>query len=63
MFKRLYASKHSPDDRESGSGLGLAIVRELVHAMGGSVWAESTPGSGATLVVRIPRTWASAGEE
>ena len=63
VFERLYASKHRPDDRESGSGLGLAIVRELVHAMGGSVWAESTPGSGATLVVRIPRTWASAGEK
>ena len=63
VFERLYASKHRPDDRESGSGLGLAIVRELVHAMGGSVWAESTPGSGATLLVRIPRTWASASEE
>ena len=57
------STEHRPDDRESGSGLGLVIARELVHAMGGSVWAESTPGSGATLVVRIPRTWASAGEE
>jgi len=52
-----------PDDRESGSGLELAIVREMVHAMGGSVWAESAPGSGATLGVRTPRTWASAGEK
>jgi len=63
VFERLYASKHRPDGRESSSGLGLAIVRELVRAMSGSVWAESTPGFGATLVVRIPRTWASAGEE
>ena len=63
VFERLYSSKHCPDDRESGSGLGLAIVRELVHAMGVSVRAESTLGSGATLVVRIPRTWTSAGEE
>ena len=63
VFEWLYASKHRPDDRESGSGLGLVIVREIVHAMGGSVWAESAPGSGAALIVRIPRTWASAGEE
>ena len=63
VFEWLYASKHRPDDRESGSGLGLVIVREIVHAMGGSVWAESAPGSGAALIVRIPRMWASAGEE
>ena len=51
VFERLYASKRRPDVRESGSGLGLAIVRELVQAMGGSVWAESEPGGGASLVV------------
>ena len=63
VFERLYASKRRPDVRESGSGLGLAIVRELVQAMGGSVWAESEPGGGASLVVQLPGVESSDAEE
>ncbi len=63
VFERLYASKRRPDVRESGSGLGLAIVRELVQAMGGSVWAESQPGGGASLVVQLPGMESSDVEE
>ena len=63
VFERLYASKRRPDVRESGSGLGLAIVRELVQAMGGSVWAESQPGGGANLVVQLPGMESSDVEE
>jgi two-component system, NtrC family, nitrogen regulation sensor histidine kinase NtrY len=40
--------------RSSGTGLGLPIVRRLVESWGGSVGAESAPGGGATLRVRIP---------
>jgi len=63
VFERLYASKRRPDVRESGSGLGLAIVRVLVHALGGSVWAESQPGGGASLVVELPGGASSGAEE
>jgi two-component system OmpR family sensor kinase len=38
----------------SGSGLGLAIVAALVAAHQGTVWVDSTPGSGATFSVRLP---------
>jgi two-component system sensor histidine kinase KdpD len=38
-----------------GSGLGLAIVQSLVHAHGGSVWVEDTPGGGATFVCTVPQ--------
>lgn len=38
-----------------GSGLGLAIVQSLVHAHGGSVWVEDTPGGGATFVCTFPQ--------
>ena len=38
-----------------GSGLGLAIARSLVEAHGGSIEAESPPGGGATIRIRLPR--------
>jgi two-component system sensor histidine kinase KdpD len=37
-----------------GSGLGLAIVKGFVEANGGRVWAEPTPGNGATFVIELP---------
>ena len=33
----------------------LALVKEIVTQYGGDVWAESTEGKGATLVVRLPQ--------
>ncbi|HET9984826.1 MAG TPA: HAMP domain-containing sensor histidine kinase [Longimicrobiales bacterium] len=38
----------------SGTGLGLAIVRRLVEGWGGEVAAESEPGAGTAIRVRIP---------
>ncbi|HEY8509100.1 MAG TPA: ATP-binding protein, partial [Steroidobacteraceae bacterium] len=37
-----------------GMGLGLAICRSVAQAHGGRLWAESTPGAGATFHLRIP---------
>lgn len=37
-----------------GSGLGLPIVAAIAAAHGGTAHAESPPGGGATLVVRLP---------
>jgi signal transduction histidine kinase len=39
--------------RTSGSGLGLAISRRLIEGWGGEVEAESRPGEGTTLRVRL----------
>jgi signal transduction histidine kinase len=39
-----------------GSGLGLAIARQLVVAHGGEIAAESEPGAGTTIRVRLPIT-------
>lgn len=38
----------------SGSGLGLPIAQSLVHAHGGNLWVESTPGLGASFIFRLP---------
>jgi signal transduction histidine kinase len=43
-------------DDSSGSGLGLAIARQLVVAHGGEITAESLPGAGTTIRLRLPST-------
>jgi len=43
-------------DESRGSGLGLAIARQLVVAHGGEIAADSPPGGGTTIRVRLPLT-------
>lgn len=48
-FKRMHRT-----DQFEGNGVGLAIVQRIVNKHGGEVWAESRPGQGTTIQVRIP---------
>ncbi|WP_246181451.1 sensor histidine kinase, partial [Nocardia ninae] len=41
-------------DNTTGVGLGLSVVRGFVEAMGGTVHAEPTPGTGLTMIVDLP---------
>jgi two-component system phosphate regulon sensor histidine kinase PhoR len=52
IFERFY--KTDAARRSPGSGLGLAIAKHVVQAHGGTIWAESAPGRGATLFFTLP---------
>jgi two-component system phosphate regulon sensor histidine kinase PhoR len=52
VFERFY--KTDAARRSAGSGLGLAIAKHIVQAHGGTIWAESSPGHGATFSFTIP---------
>ncbi|MDQ6766080.1 MAG: HAMP domain-containing histidine kinase [Verrucomicrobiota bacterium] len=52
MLARVF-DKLATDPDKAGTGLGLVIVKQIVEAHGGTVSAESVPGSGATFTFTI----------
>ena len=57
LFERFVRLERDMNSPVRGAGLGLYICRRLVHAMGGTIWIESTgiKGEGSRFVFTLPR--------
>jgi len=59
VFDRFFRADPGRSRERGGTGLGLSIVASIVLAHGGRVGHETTPGGGATFLVRLPLTGTS----
>lgn len=55
IFDRFYRLDNTDRRKFGGAGLGLTLVREITRKHNGEVWAKSTPGSGSTFFVSLPK--------
>jgi signal transduction histidine kinase len=54
IFERFYQVDSSSTRTFRGAGLGLSLVKDLLHHLGGTIVAESTPGEGSRFTVMMP---------
>ena len=54
IFDRFYRVDRARSRQLGGTGLGLAIAKEMIHAHGGDIWADSEWGKGTTIYFTLP---------
>ncbi len=55
IFEKFYQVGFATSGVREGTGLGLAISKRLIEMHGGSIWIESTPGSGSRFHFTVPK--------
>jgi hypothetical protein len=55
IFERFYRVDPARSRATGGTGLGLSIVKHIITNHGGAVSVWSSPGSGSTFTIRLPR--------
>jgi signal transduction histidine kinase len=50
----LYYRAPGTSVRAPGAGIGLFVCRQIVTALGGTIWARQRPGRGAEFGFRLP---------
>ena len=54
IFDRFYRVDKARARKQGGTGLGLAISKEVVKALGGTIWATSIENYGSTVYISLP---------
>lgn len=61
LGERFYRVEHDRDRARGGIGLGLSICKAIITAHGGTIAFTSSPGTGTSVMVRLPASTIPSG--